>query len=155
MNHSTLRRSLALLLVFCAAALSHAADLVAAVRAADDERVAAILAADPKRLDAIFSNDLHYAHSNGKIDTKKSYLESLVSKSTVYSSYEYVQRDFFVASPDVVLMTAHILLKAGAPDKQTPNDLNVLAVFRNEGGHWRFLAWQSCKNPPPAAPLVK
>jgi len=29
-------------------------------------------------------------------------------------------------------------------------DLNYLAVWRQEGGRWRFLAWQSCKNPSPA-----
>jgi hypothetical protein len=28
------------------------------------------------------------------------------------------------------------------------NDLNYLAVWREEKGAWRFLAWQSCKNPP-------
>ena len=27
-------------------------------------------------------------------------------------------------------------------------------VWREEGGKWRFLAWQSCKNPPPAAPAA-
>ena len=29
-------------------------------------------------------------------------------------------------------------------------DLNFLTVWREEGGKWRFLAWKSCKNPPPA-----
>ena len=30
------------------------------------------------------------------------------------------------------------------------NDLNFLAVWREENGKWRFLAWQSCRNPPAA-----
>jgi len=30
-------------------------------------------------------------------------------------------------------------------------DLNYLAVWRLEGGKWRFLAWQSCRNPAPDA----
>src|SRR6185503_14156030 len=47
--------------------------VIAAVRAADDERRAAILAADRSRLDAIFSDALTYTHSSGKIDSKASY----------------------------------------------------------------------------------
>lgn len=30
-------------------------------------------------------------------------------------------------------------------------DINYLAVWREEGGKGRFLAWQSCRNPPPGA----
>jgi hypothetical protein len=26
-------------------------------------------------------------------------------------------------------------------------DLSYLAVWRQEGGQWRFLAWQSCRMP--------
>jgi len=34
--------------------------------------------------------------------------------------------------------------------QKATNDLNYLAVYREENGKWRFLAWQSCKNPPEA-----
>jgi ketosteroid isomerase-like protein len=127
----------------------------AAVRAADAERVAATLAADPARLGAILSDQLHYTHSNGKTDTKKSYIESLVRRSAVYTGYEYRQRDFLVASADIVLMTGRVLILAGDATAQNPHDLNILAVWRKEAGKWRFLAWQSSKVPPPAAPAAR
>ncbi|MEO7412490.1 MAG: nuclear transport factor 2 family protein [Opitutaceae bacterium] len=133
----------------------HAAEdrAITAARAADDERLLATKSGDRARLDAIFSNELHYAHSNGKIDTKASYMESLVSKRTVYESFDYKQRDFKVAGPGVVIMTAHVLIKATNNGARSDNDLNILAVWREENGKWRFFAWQSCKNPPatPAA----
>jgi ketosteroid isomerase-like protein len=151
-----LRLFLPLLLLLSAPTLRANDDaVISAVRAADDERVAATMAADPARMDAIFSDQLHYAHSSGKIDTKKSYVDSLLARSTVYTGYEYKQRDFLVAAPDVVLMTAHVIIKAGSPTAQNTNDLNILAVWRKEGGKWRFLAWQSCKNPPTVAPAAK
>lgn len=152
MNHPTLLRQFLLLFALSTVAAAQSGDeaVIAAVRAADDERVAATLAADPARLDAIFSDQLHYAHSNGKIDTKKSYVESLVTRSTVYVGYDYKQRDFVVAAPGIALMTARVIIKAGSATSQNTNDLNILAVWRKEGGQWRFLAWQSCKNPPPA-----
>jgi uncharacterized protein (TIGR02246 family) len=157
MNHPTLPRSLALLLALFATLLARASDdaVVAAVRAADDERVAAILAADAGRLDAIFSDDLTYTHSNGKTDSKKSYTATLLSHSTVYTRYEYQERTFLVASPDIVIEKAHVLITSGTAEKQSPpNDLRIMSVWRKEGGKWRFLAWQSAKLPAPAAPAA-
>ncbi len=156
MKLPTLPRLFLPLLILVSALTARASDdtVIAAVRAADDERVAATMAADPARMDAIFSDQLHYAHSSGKIDTKKSYVESLLTRSTMYTGYDYKQRDFLVAAPDIVLMTAHVIIKAGSATAMNTNDLNILAVWRKEGGKWRFLAWQSCKNPPPAPPVT-
>ncbi len=153
MPHPALLRRALLLIALVAAPLLRAAEEadIAAVRAADDERVAAILAADAARLGAIFSDDLHYTHSNGHHDTKKSYTASLVTKKTVYRLYEYKERDFALASPDVALMRAHVLIQSANGGNPVVNDLSVLAVFRKEGGKWRFLAWQSAKLPAPAA----
>ena len=142
---------LLLLLALAAGSLSAAEDkLIAAVRAADDERLAATMAADPTRLAAIFSDELRYAHSSGKVDTKASYVESLTSRNTIYESFNYQERTFKSAGPNIVLMTGRVLIHASNAGQKVINDLNFLAVWREEGGHWRFLAWQSCKNPPPA-----
>lgn len=149
MNVSTPLRCLALLLIVCSAGLLRAAETgeIAAVRAADDERVAAILAADAARLDAIFSDDLGYTHSNGQHDTKTSYMESLVTRNTIYRTYDYQARDFRIVSPDIALMTARVLITSANNGKEVALDLSILAVFRKENGKWRFLAWQSARLP--------
>ena len=158
MNHPTLT-SLSLLLLLLASALTTRASddaVIAAVRAADDERVVATMAADPKRMDAIYSDALSYTHSNGKFDNKKSYLDAVVSRRSVYTVYDYKERTFFVATPDIVIESAHVLITSGTDAKQNPpNDLNIQAVWRLEGGKWRFLSWLSSKIPPPAAPAAK
>lgn len=153
MKSPTLPRCLLLLFLLASCLIAQAGDpdLIAAVRAADDERTAATVAAVPARLDAIFSEQLHYAHSNGVIDTKASYVDSLVSGRSDYVSFEYLSRDFVPAGPGVVLMKGRAIIKAGAPGQPNTNDLNYLAVWREEGGKWRFLAWQSCKNLLPVA----
>lgn len=124
--------------------------LVAAVRAADDERLAAMKAAAAARLDAILSDELHYAHSNGLVDSKASLIKSLAGRSMVYESFDYRDRTFKVAGPDIVLMTGRVIIRARSDGKQALLDLNCLAVWRMENGRWRFLAWQSCRNPAPA-----
>ena len=125
--------------------------LSAAVTAADDERVAASIAADRARLDAILSDELRYAHSNGKVDTKASYVDSIASHRSVYASYDYQSRLFLPAAPGVMLMSGRVLINAGTVENKNLLDLNFLAVWREENGKWRFLAWQSCRNPAPAA----
>ena len=135
------------------AAASPDAAVVRAVTAADDERVAASSAADAARLDAILSNDLRYAHSNGKIDSKASLTDSLVSHKTVYEHFDYKERTITPAGPGVALMSGRVLIDVRSGSQKQTIDLNYLAVWREEQGRWRFLAWQSCKNP--AAPAVK
>src|SRR5688500_2925977 len=125
--------------------------LIAAVRAADDERIAATKAADRGRLEASYSDDVHYGHSNGKMDNKKSQIQGITTGVNQYESFEHKDRAFVPAGPGIVLMKGHVLIHMR--NKQTGakiiNDLNYLAVWREEKGKWRFLAWQSCKNPPP------
>jgi hypothetical protein len=125
--------------------------IIAAVRAADDARVTATITADPAGLAALYSDQLHYAHSNGLIDTKRSFVESLTSGRTDYQQVDYVQRDFIPLGPGSVLMKGRALVRVGIPDGSMLIDLNFLAVWREEGGRWRFLAWQSSRNPAPAA----
>ena len=127
--------------------------LIAAVKAADEERVAATRSGDRARLEAILSDELRYAHSSGHADTKASYIKSLTTRSSVYESYDYLERTFLPAAPGIVLMTGRVLVRSRNGEQKSELDLNFLAVWREENGRWRFLAWQSCKNAPvePAA----
>lgn len=132
----------------------HAADdpRVTALRAADDERVAATIAADHTRLDAIFSDDLRYAHSSGAVDTKASLTDTIVSGRTKYEVINYEARNFTFPAPGIALMTGRARIKVGNAKGGMDAVLSFLAVWREEKGHWRFLAWQSCKIPPPESP---
>ena len=121
--------------------------LIAAVRAADDARVAATIAADRAKLDAIYSADLYYAHSSGKIDNKAAHLAGMENRDSAYEKFDYQTRDFLPAGLGLVLMTGHVIIHSGSAKGKTQNDVNFLAVWREEKGQWRFLAWQACKNP--------
>ena len=145
---------LLLSLLFAAAPRAAEDAVIAAVRAADDERIAATIAADAARLGASYSDALHYAHSSGKIDTKASQIAGITTGTTKYERVEYKERAFVPAGPGVMLMKGHVLVHTRNKTSGQPGllDLNYLAVWRQEGGRWRFLAWQSSRNPPPAAP---
>lgn len=123
------------------------AQLVAAVQAADDARVAAMRTPTQEKLEAIFSDELHYAHSSGAIDTKKSFIEVLSSGKTKYLDMSYEKRDFSFPAASVALMTGRVHVKVEAGTNKLDSVLSYLAVWRLENGQWKFLAWQSCKLP--------
>lgn len=144
---------LALVSPFAAAMIVDNTELIAAVTRADDARVAAILAADQTGLEHALSEDLHYVHASGKTDTKASYVQSFVSHTTVYDTYTYAERHFIPAGPGVVLMTGRSLIHSrtgGGLD----HDLNFLAVWREEKGVWKLLAWQASERAPAPAPAA-
>ena len=121
-----------------------------AVLAADDARIAAMVAADPKALEPLLSPDLRYSHSNGEVDTKQSFLELIGGKATRYVAYRTVERGVRFASPEIALAHGRaelVIDKAGA---RSEISVLFLAVWRLEGGTWRFLEWQSAR--PPAKP---
>ena len=121
----------------------------AALTAADDARVAATKSADREKLTAIFSDDLRYAHSSGTVDTKQSYIESLTSGRTKYVALDYEERAFTFPAPGIALMTGRAHVEVANSTGAVDMVLSFLSVWREENGHWRFLAWQSCKLPPP------
>ncbi len=131
----------------------HAADDAQfAVQSADDARIAAMSAPERSRLSAIFSDDLRYSHSTGAVDTKASFIDTLTSGKTKYLRFEYLEREFSLPSPEIALMTGRVRIRAATAEGEMENVLSFLAVWREENGQWRFLAWQSCKLPPALKP---
>jgi len=121
--------------------------LTATLTAADDARIAAMRSPEREVLAGIFSDDLHYAHSNGVVDSKESFLEILVSGKTKYVGYDHVERTFTFPAPGIALMTGKARIQAETAKGKMDSVLSYLAVWREEGGTWKFLAWQSCRLP--------
>ena len=158
-NHpASIRRGRFLCLVSCLALMPlpilRGADdkIIAAVRAADDARIAATKKADRAGLEASYSDALSYVHSSGKADNKASQIQGIVNSTSAYENFDYKERTFIPAAPGIVLMKGrvHVHMRNKASGEKIMNDINYLAVWREENGKWRFLAWQAARNTPPA-----
>ena len=143
-------RLLALLLLAAASAPAADADkVIAAVRRADDARVAATLAGDINALKAIYADEMYYAHSSGKLDSKASQLEGIATGLYKYTKFDYKERTFTPIAPTIVLMNgAANLALTRLNGEKILLDINYLGVWRLEGGTWKFLAWQASRNVP-------
>jgi len=118
-----------------------------AVRAADDARITAMRTPDKAALEAVFSDQLRYAHSNGVVDTKASFVEILTSGKTKYFGYDHLEREFTFPAPGIALMSGKARIQAESAKGKMDSVLSYLAVWKEEGGQWKFLAWQSCRLP--------
>ena len=144
-----MRPFLLLTLAFLCSSLCAADDpKVTALTAVDDVRVATMLKPSKAALDTVLSDDLRYAHSNGKVDTKASLTASLLGGEAKYVSYKYSERSFKFPAPDLALMTGRFEVQATVDGTTVTSTIGYLAVWRLEQGQWKFLAWQSCKIPP-------
>jgi len=141
----TLLVSLTLLIAFNAFADENAR--LASVKAADAARVAAMKSPTTDALNLIFSDELRYAHSSGVVDTKASFIDVLTTGKTKYVGYDYEEQNFTFPAPGIALMSGKAHVKAVTATGEMDAVLAFLAVWREEGGKWRFLAWQSCKLP--------
>lgn len=122
---------------------------VAAVFEADDARIAAMTSADETALTAILDDELHYAHSSGMVDTKKSFIDLVVSGRSKYLEYEPLAREVTFPRDDVALMTGRARVVVENEKGRNEFTLSYLAVWRRVRGEWKFLAWQSARLPPP------
>ena len=143
-------KALILSLIVTFSILSHAEDnaRLSAVKAADKTRVTAMQTADRDQLTTIFSDELRYAHSTGVVDTKTSLIDVLTSGKTKYVGYDYEEQSFTFPAPGIALMSGRAHVKAETANGTMDSVLSFLAVWREEKGQWKFLAWQSCKLPP-------
>lgn len=121
---------------------------LAALEAADNARVEAMKSGNRESLGRVLSEELHYAHSTGDVDTKASLIDKLTSGKTKYESIDYEKREFSFPSSGMALMTGRVHIRAIAGGNVNDTVLSYLAVWRMEKGQWRFLAWQSARIPP-------
>jgi len=115
---------------------------------ADDLRVKAIVSGDPALLDQSFSEDLHYCHSNGAVDTKRSFMDMLASGKTRYIEIAYLQRYFTPVTDNIAFMTGQVTITSENAEKVGgTGNFSFLVVWQKTDGTWKFRGWQSARLP--------
>ena len=120
-----------------------AAQVEQEVLAADAERVRALLANDFAALEALLGGDLAYVHSNGMLDTKASYIESLRSGASRYLTMDMSDVSVRTFGEDVAVINAKfeatVQVRSGVVNPKP----RVLIVYARRDGRWQMVAWQS------------
>jgi hypothetical protein len=150
-HHRNAFAAFAALAVLCSASFAKepgatGAAAEAALRAAEIKRFEANVNADAKVLGELLDDGLEYVHSNGELDTKKSFIESLTSGT----------RDYASSAPRIETVRIHgdvAIIRGTAKvtviDKGTSRDLHIgyTDVWLWKDGRWQMTAWRSARLP--------
>lgn len=147
-----LRSAVLFLFALQAARLIAAEDAdFAAVRRADEERIAATIAGDATKLSQLLSEQLRYAHADGRIQGKIQFVAAASGNTTKYLSVVPRDVEFQQIAAGAVAMSGQAHLVVVVSGSRVEFDLRFLAIWREEAGQWRLLAYQSARlDPPPA-----
>lgn len=144
----TLRPACSLLVFLIAWVVPAFADDLAAVRSAGEQRLAATIAGDVGRLEALLSDDLRYAHSDGRVQTKRQFLAAVASNRIKYLVITPDSVELRPVNAGAVCESGKARLVAEADGRRAEFTLRFLAVWRNESGRWRLLSYQSSQLAP-------
>lgn len=105
----------------------------------------AVLGQDVRMLDNLYANELTYGHSNGHIDTKESFINTIGTKKEVYNELNLDGMTVTIVGNNALVrhrMTGNVTLEDGTISK--PN-LGVLQVWSKSKNGWQLLARQAFK----------
>jgi ketosteroid isomerase-like protein len=112
----------------------------------DKKRMQAMAAKDVATLETLIADDLVYAHSTARLDTKRSLIDNMTSGKTVYTAVDpsnVKAQDL----GDAVVLTGECQIKVTS--NGTPNVFGVrfTDVYAKRNGSWQMVTWQSTKLP--------
>jgi hypothetical protein len=118
--------------------------VISAVRA-DKARLTAMMAGDGEGLARLMSDQLRFVHSDGRVESKADYVKNLMAGDTQYADAKTSELETMQVSPDVVVVLGTQEMRKRLGPDWSNIKLRYLAVWRNESGTWRMIAWQSAR----------
>ena len=118
------------------------------LRAAEATRFQAQVDADAKVLAPLLDDHLEYVHSDGELDSKASFIESLTSG----------KRDYVATTPtigsvrifgDVAVIRGRALVTIAEHGRTRDLDIGYTDVWIWKDARWQMTAWRSARMPAP------
>lgn len=130
-----------------AASAASAKDESATVAKAAEKLRVLMVEPDKAKLDALVAKELSYGHSAGKIDTKASFIDDLMTGVSDFLSINITDQTIVVVGDTALIrhtLTGDTHDKGKDPGKV---NLKILQVWKKAGGQWKLLARQAVRAP--------
>jgi hypothetical protein len=117
------------------------------VQQAERQRFAALTAQDVTSLDPMLADELRYCHSNGQLENKQQFLETI---STGRIRYETIDVHEFEARlyGEVAIGTGYITVQGKLGGQPMTLELRYTDAYAWRSGHWQLINWQSTRIAP-------
>lgn len=122
------------------------AEAIAATNDAETKRIEALVKGDVAALEAMFTKDMVYTHSNGKVDTKETLLESLKTGASKYLSLMLSEKKHQVYG-NTVIVTGIAEVKVKSGENEVAFKARFTEVWTRQKGEWKFALWQTTRLP--------
>ena len=122
------------------------AEAIAATNDAETKRIEALVKGDMAALEAMFTKDMVYTHSNGKVDTKETLLESLKTGATKYLAVVLSEKKHQVYG-NTVIVTGIAEVKVKSGENEVAFKARFTEVWTRQKGEWKFALWQTTRLP--------
>jgi ketosteroid isomerase-like protein len=124
----------------------------ALAQSADEKKIAAnvealhkaMIAADKAILENLIAKELSYGHSSGKIDTKTSFLESVLTGVNDYKTINITNQTIDVAE-NVAIVRHSFNAEIVTDGKSSMAKLGILLIWKEQHNKWLLLARQAFK----------
>jgi hypothetical protein len=118
--------------------------VISALRA-DKARLAAMMSGNGEALARLMSDQLRFVHSDGRVESKADYVKNLLAGDTAYADVKTSELETTQVANDVVVVIGVQEMRKRLGTEWSAIKLRYLAVWRNESGTWRMVAWQSAR----------
>lgn len=134
-------RNTVLLLLTLGASLGWAADAASEVKESSASWRKAVITQNKAALEKLLANDLVYAHSSGKTESKSEYIAAVTTGPSRYES--------FTETNTVVRVYGKAAILEGNVEVKAPGrpayKVRTLEVYILDGGKWKMTAHQSAR----------
>ena len=135
------RASAAFALLLALTTLMPAADDAAAVQASSNAWRQAVIKQDKNALEKLLADDLIYAHSNGRTESKSEYIAAVTKGASHYESFTDLGTKIRVYGTAAILEGNVEVKPAGRPAYR----VRTLEVYVKNGSQWEMTAHQSAR----------
>lgn len=99
---------------------------------------------DTVQLEKILHEDLQYAHSNGLIESKKDFIQSVALQKIKYEKIEPIESKVEKYGKTAII-TGFCKVNGKFNNIAFEVKLRYLSVYRKKNGRWLLKSWQSLK----------
>lgn len=106
----------------------------------------AMISGQKADLDKVASESLTYGHSSGKLQNKAEFIDSFLTKASVFTAIDLLDQNIKVDGNTAIVrhILSGVTADAGKPGTVK---LGIMLVFVKEKGQWKLLARQAYKLP--------
>lgn len=105
----------------------------------------AMIEADALILENILTEKLSYGHSSGKVEDKKSFIESLTSGKSDFVNID-ISEQIIETSGNIAIVRHKLDAKTNDSGKAGEVSLYILLVWQKQKNSWKLIARQAVKN---------